>query len=115
MSASDELCSKLRRWPRGFAGDLRVVVWQTLAACAQLFEAAGAVMAWEEREEPWLFVARLSDSGLDWREHDAGEFDPLVDPQLSHTPFLTEDDIVIRGGSRDRVAMPIHEAMRQRL
>ena len=115
VSASDDLLTKLRGWPRGFAGDLRVVVWQTLAACAQLFDAGGAVMAWEEREEPWLFVARLSDNGLDWREHDAGEFDPLVNPQLSHVPFLVDDETVTRAGSRENVKSSIHPAMRERL
>ena len=102
-----EVGLKLRIWPRGFVPDLRVVVWQTLAACSELFKASGAVLAWEDREEPWLIIARLSDSGLDWREEDAGLFEPLIDPAVDGSPFLLEDP--------NHASHPIHPRMRERL
>ena len=115
MTPSDELSAKLRLWPRGFGGDLRVAVWQTLAACAQLFDAAGAVMAWEDRDEPWLIIARLSDEGLDWREHEAVEFEPLVDGALGDGTFLVEGNAVTQPGSQQTFTHPIHPALREHL
>jgi len=115
MTPAEELCAKLRAWPRGFSGDLRVAVWQTLAACTQLFEAGGAVMAWEDREEPWLFVARLSDEGLDWSEHEAITFEPIVDPAIADAPFFLEGDTVVRSSGRESIPAPIHPDMRERL
>jgi len=115
MTPAEELCAKLRAWPRGFSGDLRSAVWQALAACAQTFDAAGAVMAWEDRDEPWLFVARLSDHGLDWTEHEAIEFEPLVDPALANAAFIVDGDTIIRSGAHEKFETPIHQAMRERL
>jgi signal transduction histidine kinase len=115
MDSPDELSGKLRSWPRGFVADLRVVVWQTLAACAELFRAAGAVLAWEDREEPWLIVARLSDHGLDWREEDAAEFAPVVAPALSEAPFLLQGSEVVRSSGLTTNASAIHPRMWERL
>jgi signal transduction histidine kinase len=115
MDSFEELCGRLRSWPRGFVADLRVVVWQTLAACSELYRASGAVLAWEDREEPWLLVATLGDSGMDWREEDSADFAPLVDPALSDTPFLLRDAQVQSMFGKQVSSAPIHPRMRERL
>ncbi|SRR6266849_2243644 len=115
MNSPEELGVKLRSWPRGFVADLRVVVWQTLAACAEVFRSPAAVLAWEDREEPWLIIARLSDSGLDWREEDAGAIVPLVDPTLSDSPFLIEHAQITSLSGPQQSSVPIHPRIRERL
>ncbi|MGZ4811029.1 MAG: sensor histidine kinase [Thermoanaerobaculia bacterium] len=115
MNSPEELCGKFRSWPRGFVADLRVVVWQTLAACAELFHASAAVLAWEDREEPWLIIARLSDSGLDWREEVAGEVAPIVDPALSDSPFLLESGHITNAFGAQQSRSPIHPRIHDRL
>jgi len=83
----DEISRRLREWPRGLALDQRTMVRQTLKACRTIFNAPRAVLAWEEREEPWMMVASLSEEGFTWTEEEPERFLPLVDPAAADVVF----------------------------
>ena len=85
--APDEIARRLRKWPRGLALDQRTMVRQTLKACCTVFDAPRAVLAWEEREEPWMMVASLSEEGFKWTEEEPERFLPLVDPAAADAVF----------------------------
>jgi signal transduction histidine kinase len=63
------------------------MVLQTLKACCTVFDAPRAVLAWEEREEPWMMVASLSEEGFKWTEEEPERFLPLVDPAAADAVF----------------------------
>jgi signal transduction histidine kinase len=94
----DEVSRRLREWPRGLAADARTTVRVTLQACRALFNAPRVVLAWEEREEPWLVVAALSEDAFTWAEEQPERFLPLVDPAFAESAF--------------RGAAPIHAGFR---
>ncbi len=83
----EEIGGWLRQWPRGLALDQRATVRQSLQACCKIFDAPRAVMAWEEREEPWLIVVTLSDDDFTWREAEPGPYLPLVNPAVADISF----------------------------
>jgi len=102
----------LRDWPRGLSLDHRVIVRQSLQTCRTVFKAPHAVLAWEEREEPWLIVASLSEDGFTWREAEPESYLPLVDPALAESSFYDNDKAVSRhfleaAGLQDVISAPI--------
>jgi signal transduction histidine kinase len=109
----EEVCKRLRQWPRGLAVDHRTLVRQKLQACRTIFDAPRAVLAWEEHEEPWLLVASVSDDGFSWTELEPERYLPLVDPALTDTTFYLSGNLV-RVGPEDAhvVTIPIHEQLK---
>lgn len=102
MDAAREVCARLQSWPTSVASDLRSVVRESLEQCCVVFESRRAILAWEEGEEPWLFMACWSGGELSWREEDASRFGPLVDPALQEEAFRTAAD----GALLDREGTP---------
>ncbi len=110
----EEVAQRLRQWPRGLALlDQRTMVRQALKACRAIFNAPRAVLAWEEREEPWLIVASLSDENFTWVEEEPEQYLPLVDPSLSDMTFYASG-VTVRVGVENAhvVTKPIHEQLR---
>lgn len=83
----EDVSRRLKKWPRGLPVDQRTAVRRTLNACRSIFNAPRAILAWEEREEPWLIVASLSDDGFIWSEEEPGRFLPLVDVAFTESAF----------------------------
>lgn len=108
----EEVLRRLKDWPRGLNVDQRKMVRQAMQACLSIFDAPRVLLAWEEREEPWLIVASLSDAGFTWTEEQPDRYDPLVD--ASHTDIaFAGDAVAIHGdfratyGLHDVVSAPI--------
>jgi signal transduction histidine kinase len=69
-------------------------------------------MAWEEREEPWLIVATLSDDGFTWREAEPEPYVPLVDPSAAEISFRDSGNLINTNfrdaaGLRDVISAPV--------
>jgi signal transduction histidine kinase len=62
----------LRRWPRNVLPDYRSVACESVLQCLELFRASRAVLAYEERDEPWVAIAEADSGGVKWREEDEG-------------------------------------------
>ncbi len=82
-----EILRRLREWPRGLAVSQRTMVRQMLEACCAIFNAPKAVLAWEEREEPWLIISTLSEERFRWTEEEPERYLPLVDPGVAEVTF----------------------------
>jgi signal transduction histidine kinase len=109
----DEIWSRLQQWPRGLALDQRTLVRRTLRACRSIFQSPRAVLVWEEREEPWLIIASLSDEGFIWNDEEPERYLPLVDPALTDVSFYTKGTSVRVGAENaPAVTIPIHEQLR---
>ena len=117
----EEIGGWLRQWPRGLALDQRATVRQILKACCSIFDAPRAVMAWEEREEPWLIVATLADEAFTWREAEPDDFLPLVEPSVANISFHDSGKSISStfkeaAGLRDVISAPIRgEAIQGRI
>ena len=105
---SEEIGAWLRQWPRGLTPDQRTTVRQALKACCSIFDAPRAVMAWEEREEPWLVVVTLSEDGFTWREAEPEPYVPLVDPSVADISFHDSGKSI---SSNFRDATGLHEVI----
>ena len=90
MDAAREVCARLRQWSTAVVPDLRAVVRESLEQSCALLLSDRAVLAWEEGDEPWLFIASLSGGQVSWSEEDSGQYSPLVDPGLNDLPFATD-------------------------
>jgi signal transduction histidine kinase len=78
-----------------------------------VFSAPRAVLAWEEREEPWLIVASLAENAITWQEEEPERYLPLVDPALTDSSFSVSGGKVRVGvESAHVVTVPIHEHLR---
>jgi signal transduction histidine kinase len=92
MPSLEDINSILRRWPRGFGPQHRDAARETLRACAELYDASHAVMAWEESDEPWIVIASYSASEYDCIEAAADRFLPLTDPSIAEVSFSLSAD-----------------------
>ena len=114
--------SLLAAWPQGLGRQPEYSPRDVLESAARVVGAPRLLLAWEEREEPWLHLALWRAGELQsWRE--APEtFRPLVAEQLARLTFLSADVrapgpvVMCRGpdtGRRWRSA-PIHPALESR-
>lgn len=55
---------KIAAWPRGPLQDFDALLDHLLAQVAGILEAPRVLLAWEEADEPWLYLAHRSDSGI---------------------------------------------------
>lgn len=109
---AEEIGGWLRQWPRGLALDQQTTVRQALTTCCSIFDAPRAIMAWEEREEPWLIVVTLSGDGFTWREAEPDPYLPLVDPAVAEKSFHDSGESISSNfreatGLREVISAPI--------
>ncbi len=90
MRAVEELCAKLRRWPRHVYPSHRELAQECLELCRDLFKAPRAMLLIDEGEEPWLMIASVDDTGFTWREADDAGFRPMVRDDLEERAFYAE-------------------------
>ncbi|MEO6193228.1 MAG: histidine kinase [Thermoanaerobaculia bacterium] len=67
---------KIASWPRGPLQDADALLDHLLAHAGGILEAPRVLLAWEEADEPWLYLAHRSGGGLE-RSREA----PLADPE----------------------------------
>lgn len=84
-----DVFAALRRWPRNVLPDHRSVACESVLQCLELFGAARAVLAYEERDEPWVAIAAADSSGVTWREEEQEEsFTPVAASETEQGCFF---------------------------
>ena len=82
---------KIAAWPRGPLQDADALLAHLLARVAGILEAPRVLLAWEEADEPWLYLAQWS-GGADGRLERSREpplDEPLVPLPLAAASFLS--------------------------
>lgn len=87
MRSNEEISLILRSWPREVRSATRDVIRDALQSCSQLYGCRSAIVAWEEAEEPWLVIGRLSGDALESEEKNATEYSPLVARDVENVSF----------------------------
>jgi len=113
--------SGLAGWPELGPQRFDVAVGALLAHATRVIRAPGALLAWTEREEPWLYLASWRDGELQWSREGLRSAEPLVAERVAETGFLSaaEGDpplVLVRSGSgfeRWR-GSPLRDALRAR-
>ena len=113
MRGLEEICARLREWPRHVASDYRTAARECAEAVRTLLDADKAIITFTEGDEPWLVIAEANPESTSWRE----EEDPnisLVDEELIEASFLyvPADRVFLapRAAISD-VSEPIHPVM----
>jgi signal transduction histidine kinase len=101
--------------PKNGEGPAIAAVMET---AARRFGAPRALFVWNDREEPWTYVARLERGKFEMAKYDPGRFDPPVSPGAECGPFLFEQArgrILTGGPGRRRVLRsmpdPVHPGL----
>lgn len=83
--------SALAGWPRAAPQRLEPAVQALLQHAARVLAAPHVLLAWVEREEPWLYLAGWRDGTLAWSREPPAALDPLIDPAIAEESFLCPD------------------------
>ncbi len=81
----------LAGWPRTPLLEAEKAVSKVLEQAGRVLEAPRVLMAWEESEEPWLYLGMFSRGQLDWSRNPPGSFSPLVESSLEGKSFFIQD------------------------
>ena len=81
----------LAAWPRTSLLELEKAVSQILGQAGNILAAPRVLMAWEEPEEPWLYLGLFSGGQLHWSRKPPGSFSPLVESSLEGKSFFSQD------------------------
>lgn len=81
----------LASFPQAMPGDLEAVVSQLLAHAGRVVGAPRVLLAWAEREEPWLYVAQASAGAFTWQRESPASSGGMVAEPLAAAGFLTAD------------------------
>ncbi len=113
--------SGLAAWPQPLRERLEPAVRALLAHAARVLEAPHVLLAWVEREEPWLYLASWRDGKLAWERESPADLEPLVAAPVGEGSFLCpaagEPPVTLyrtpSGLARWR-GDPLHRELRQR-
>jgi signal transduction histidine kinase len=76
QSRGERLISRIAAWPRNPLQDADALLAHLLENVASILEAPRVLLAWEEADEPWLYLAHRADGGVErWREAPPGTED----------------------------------------
>lgn len=81
----------LASWPHGVSADLDEALREVLGHAASTLGAGRAALAWEDADEPWLYLAVWSAEGLTRCRKPPGRLLPLVPERLSEGDFFCPD------------------------
>ena len=119
MKELQEMCARLREWPRRVHAMPRELAQESLELCAELFKSETLFIAIDEGEEPWLLVGVLEAGNFTWREAEEAEFSPLVREDLEESSFyaspIDEGTMVVRRSPDEAptpLSVPIHRRIR---
>jgi signal transduction histidine kinase len=110
MRGLEEMCGRLRTWPRQVAGDYRTLSRECAEAARELFDAEKVILAFTEGDEPWLMMSAADARGTAWREEAESDI-PLVDDRLGGWSFLYAPEgqvLMAPDGTPSRVTDAIH-------
>ncbi|HEX5757695.1 MAG TPA: histidine kinase [Thermoanaerobaculia bacterium] len=96
--------SGLAGWPDLGPQRFDVALAALLAHASRVTGAPRVLLAWSEREEPWLYFASWENGELQWSREGLRSAEPLVADELAETSFLTaaEGDpslVLVRGAA----------------
>jgi signal transduction histidine kinase len=83
--------ARVAAWPQTEPQRIEPLVRTLLEHAAQALDAPRALLAWVEREEPWLYIASWSAGNLTWSRSSPEEFGELVAEPLAGLSFLCPD------------------------
>jgi signal transduction histidine kinase len=78
----------LAAWPKIIHKEVQVLVCEMLEYAAGILRTPRMLLAWEEKEEPWIYLASWSRKDFDYHREPPGTFEPLVAEPLEGTNFL---------------------------
>jgi signal transduction histidine kinase len=78
-------------WPEASPQRLEAIVQVLLEHAARVMGAPRALLAWVDREEPWLYLATWIDGSFVWTRTSPQAFGPLVTEPLRDASFLCPD------------------------
>jgi signal transduction histidine kinase len=81
----------LATWPRAIHKEAQVLIREMLAYAASILRAPRMVLAWEEKEEPWIYFASWSRNDFHYTHEPPDIFEPLVAEPLQGNNFLCLD------------------------
>jgi len=85
--------SSLAAWPRQLAGSVDELLQGTLAHAAAVMNVPRVILAWEESEEPWTYVAIRESDAFRLERVPPGSFEPLnVEALRNMSYFFRGDD-----------------------
>jgi signal transduction histidine kinase len=83
--------SLLAAWTRPLPLEASQLVGEVLEHAAGVLRAPRVAMVWEQREEPWVYVASWSSGQCRYAREPPGKWDPLVARHLADRDFLCLD------------------------
>ncbi len=83
--------ARVAAWPQAEPQRIEPLVRQLLEHAAQALGAPRTLLAWVEREEPWLYVASWAGGSLTWSRSSPEPFVRLVAEPLQASSFLCPD------------------------
>ena len=116
MQQLDDVCARLRQWPRRIAPDHRTLARDCLERCCELFDAPGAILLIEEGDEPWLNIATLAGGEFVWSEDENLSLESVVSQELADRSFYVDErDRFQFAGERDVVLKSAIDSRLRRL
>jgi signal transduction histidine kinase len=83
--------ARVAAWPRAEPQRIESLVRALLEHAARALGARRALLAWVEREEPWLYIASWEEGSLTWNRLSPEPFGALVAEPLLGSSFLCPD------------------------
>lgn len=83
--------SLVAAWPDAAPQRVERLVEVLLAHAARVLGAPGAILAWVDKEEPWLYLASWSGGSFTWVHSSPDPFSRLVSEPLRESSFLCPD------------------------
>ena len=115
--------SLLASWPHRLPDGVRDLAGQLVAHAATVMRAPRALLAWSDRDEPWLHVAEWSGAHASYERLGPSTLQALVAEPLADASFLCPDPaasaplVLARGpggAARAERLQPLHPELRQR-
>ncbi len=114
--------SMLAAWPRDLPLEASALVRGALKKACDILRARRILMAWDEKEEPWVHLALWSSGEFNWTREPPTRFQPLVAESLSGSDFFCQDlsspvpTVVLRSpaGLQTWHGSPLHSDLQQR-
>ena len=114
--------SMLAAWPRDLPLEASALVCGVLKQACGILRARRILMAWDEKEEPWVHLALWSSGELNWTREPPTRFQPLVAEPLSGSDFFCQDlctpvpTVLLRSpaGLQTWHGSPLHSDLQQR-
>jgi signal transduction histidine kinase len=83
--------STLAAWPRDLRLEASALVRGVLKQACSILRAPRTLMAWDEKQEPWVHLALWSSGEFNWTREPPTQFQPLVAEPLTSSDFFCQD------------------------